>query len=275
MLVAATGATYHTYTAGEGGHWGWAILACIGALLVVAIPINIWIKKRLTVIFNQVQTMLMTAQENLRRKAGAMQARGIGGPKVMAQLEKEQAEAVRAAMVPLEQVAPLKKWNLLAQKQADLLKGQLLFQIKEYDEARPLLGKSLLANDPMLLCMQMALHYRHDNAETKELDKMFNRGIGRFKYDRGTMIYALYSWILVKQNRIADAVTVLDEGKTKTEDPVIAQAWENLANNRVNRFSFAGLGDPWFALGMENPAPVKQRVQQSQFGGRGRRAIYR
>lgn len=272
MLVAAATAAFFTYSAGEGGHWGWAIPAAIGALLAVSIPINIWVKKRLTQIFNQVQTLLLHSQEVLRRKAGVMQTKGMVGPKAMAQLEKEQTAAVRSAMEPLSEVARYRKWNVLAQKQADLLKGQLLFQIKEYDEARPLLEKAMLINDPLLLCMQMVLHFKQDPAETKQLDKMFNRGVGRFKYERGKLIYALYAWMLVKQNRITEAVTALDEGKNKTEDPVIAQAWENLANRRINRFSFAALGEQWYALGLENPAPVKVR-QQPAYGAR--HAVYR
>ena len=274
MFVAAAAAGYFTWTAGEGGHWGWAILAAIGALLAVLIPINLWINKRLSAIFGRVQAKLAESQEMLRRKAALMQNKGIGGPKALAQLEGEQKAAVLAALAPLEEVKPLTIWNLAAQRQADMLKGQLLFQIRDYDGARPLLGKKfILVNDPTLLGMQMVLHFKKEPEETKQLDAMFNRGIGRFKYEQGTILYALYSWLLVKQKRISEAVAILDEGKKKTEDPVIAQNWENLVNNRLSRFSFAGLGDKWFALGLETPPVQRQRAQMPFGGGRAPRMM--
>ena len=128
--------------------------------------------------------------------------------------------------------------------------------------------------DPTVACMQMVLHWKQNPEETKELAKMFNKGVGRFKYDKGTLIYALYAWILVKQNRLNEAVATLAEGKTKTEDPVIAQNWDHLANNRLKRFSFAGLGERWYALGLETPQPVRQQ-QQVPFGGRVPRKGFR
>ena len=63
-------------------------------------------------------------------------------------------------------------------------------------------------------------------------------------------------------------------GKKKTDDPVLAQNWEHLANKRLNRFSNAGLGDMWYALGLETPAPVRQQ-QQMPFGGRPMRGGFR
>ena len=269
MIVAAAVAGFFTWTAGEGGHWAWAILAALGAAIAALFPINLWISKRLNAIFTRLQAKLAESQETIRRKAAAMQNRGIGGPKAIAMLEKEQNDAVRAAIAPLDdEVRPLRKWNLLAQRQANMLKGTLLFQIKDYDGARPLLEKFILVNDPTLVGMQMVLHYKQDPAETTKLDAMFNKGIGRFKYEQGTLLYALYSWLLVKQKRISEAVAVLDEGKKKTEDPVIAQNWENLVNNRLSRFSFVGLGEKWFALGLETPPVVRQRAQMPFGGGR-------
>ena len=266
MLVAATVAAVFSYTAGDGGHWGWAILAFLGGALAVAIPLNIWMRKKLNAIFNRVQQSLMEANSALQRKAQAMQQRGMGGPSLLAKFEKEQADAVRNVLPLLDEVNPLKKWNVMASKQADMLRGQLLFQIRDYDAARPLLSGTMLVADPALHCMQMVLHYRSDNKETAKLDAMFKKGVSRFKYDRATLIYALYSWILVRQNRITEAVTILDEGKKKTENPVIIQNWQHLANNHTAKFSNAGLGDQWYMLGLEQPSPVRQR-QQMPFGG--------
>ena len=273
MILAAAVAAFFTYTAGEGGHWGWAIVAGVGAALVSSLPISWWVKKRIEAIFNRIQEMLLRDQQTMQRKVAALQNKGIGGQKVISQLEKEQEASVRAAMAPLEELKPYQKWNPLVKKQADMLKGQLLFQIKDYDAARPCLANAMIL-DPTVACMQMVLHWKQNPEETKELAKMFNKGVGRFKYDKGTLIYALYAWILVKQNRLNEAVATLAEGKTKTEDPVIAQNWDHLANNRLKRFSFAGLGERWYALGLETPQPVRQQ-QQVPFGGRVPRKGFR
>ena len=267
MLIAAAVAAFFTYTAGEGGHWGWAIPAAIGAALAASLPISIWVKKRMEAVFTRVQNQLLNAQGVLQRKVSALQNKGIGGQKVVDQLEKEQESAVRAALEPLEELKPYRKWNPLVKKQTDMLKGQLLFQIKDYEAAAPYLQNAMVL-DPTIACMKMVMHWKKNPEETAELAKMYNRGVGRFKYDKGTLIYALYSWILVKQNRLNEAVAVLAEAKSKTDDPVIAQNWDHLANNHLKRFSFAGLGDRWYALGLETPQPVRQQQQQLPFGGR-------
>ena len=273
MILAASVAAYFTYTAGDGGHWGWAIPAAIGAAIVASLPISIWVKKRMEAVFNRIQEMLLRDQQTMQRKVATLQNKGIGGQKVLSQLEQEQEASVRAALAPLDELKPYQKWNPLVKKQTDMLRGQLLFQIKDYDGARACLEHAMVL-DPTVACMQMILHWKKNPDETKELDKMFNKGIGRFKYDKGIIIYALYSWILVKQNRLNEAVSVLAEGKTKTEDPVIAQNWDHLANNRLKRFSFAGLGERWYALGLETPQPTRQQ-QQMPFGGRASRRGFR
>ncbi|MBO7741369.1 MAG: hypothetical protein J6S21_02335 [Victivallales bacterium] len=266
MLAVAVVAAFFTDIAGDGGHWGWAILSFLGGALAVAVPMNLWIRKKLNVIFNRIQQQLMDSNAALQRKAQAMQNKGMGGPALMAKFEKEQADAIRNVLPMLDEVNPLGKWNMLAVKQANMLRGQLLFQIRDYEGARAMLEGSMLVAEPSLFCMQMVLHYRKDNTETAKLDAMFKKGVARFKYDRATLIYALYSWILVKQNRLTEAVTALDEGKKKTEHPVIIQNWQHLANNHAGKFSNAGLGEQWYVLGLEQPVPVRQR-QQMPFGG--------
>jgi tetratricopeptide (TPR) repeat protein len=275
MFVVALPAAYFTYTAGEGNHWALAPLAFIGASLVVSIPINLWVRKRLMAVSNALQAKLQEAQETIRRKVMAMANKGMSGsPKLLEQLEREQESAVRNALPILDQAKPLQKWSVMAKKQIDLMRGQLLYQIRDYDAARPLL-QNAMAFDPLIICMQMVLAWRADHDDKKTIDKLFKRGISRFKYDKAVLIYALYSWILVKQERITEAVEALDKGKEKTSDPVITQNWEHLVNNQLKRFSFAGLGDQWYALGLEQPPQVKQRQQQAAFGGRVNRGNFR
>ncbi len=69
-----------------------------------------------------------------------------------------------------------------------------------------------------------------------------------------------YAWILLKQGKNDDAFTVLTNAKKKSENPVLVANWEALANGKIKQFSNAGLGEAWYALGLE--MPKMQRVQQ-------------
>jgi len=119
--------------------------------------------------------------------------------------------------------------------------------------------------DPMIAAMKMARYYKRGLND--KVTKVYNSGIKRFKGDKKIILYALYSWILVKENKIEDAVVVLDEGKTKTDSPVLKENWEHLANNRVKRFSNAGLGDIWYSLNLEDIKQIRVRQQATPFGG--------
>jgi hypothetical protein len=121
--------------------------------------------------------------------------------------------------------------------------------------------------DPVTLAMKMARQYQ--NRDMDALKKAFKKGVKRFKDEKGVLIYALYTWILVQEERIDDAVAILDDAKEKTEDETLRTNWEHLANGRVRRFSNAGLGEQWYALHLEAPKPVK--VRQQRFGGKMRR----
>ena len=267
-IIAAAAAAYYTWTAGEGEHWGWAILACFGAALVVLIPINLIVRKKLNAIFMGVQNSLMESQKRLQLKANTLVQRGQGTPKLAAKLEEELAEDIKKAMIPLEGVRKYNLWNPLASRQADMLKAQLYYQIKDYDSARPLMEKAFVV-DPSFLCMKLILQWKKAPEDIAALEKIFRKNISRFKYEKGKLAYATYSWLLVKQEKLTEAVTLLAEAKKQTEDPVIAQNWEHLANNRVKRFSNAGLGEQWYALGLEQPAAARP-VMQDRFGGRPR-----
>ncbi|MGI6356046.1 MAG: hypothetical protein GX937_13010 [Lentisphaerae bacterium] len=247
------------------GHPVWNSIAAVVGFLGVGLVINLQIKKRLEAIFGEVQSSILETQEHLRRKINMLQNKMQGGPRVQAMVEKEQAEAIMKAIKILDKVAPLKKWNLLAARQADTLRGQLLFQIKDFTAADPYLDKAIIL-DPVTLAMKMTRLYKRGRME--DVTKAFKKGIRRFKDEKSTLIYALYSWILVQEDRVDEAVALLFEAKSKTESEVLKQNWEHLANGRLKRFSNAGLGEQWYALYLEVPKAPKIR-QQAGFGGPG------
>ena len=270
-LLAAILAWCGVYYGFEGQHWGWATLAGFAAFIAVALPITWLVRKRMELIFNAVQGKIISSQEQLRRKIMALQNKMQSGPKFQAQIEKEQADSIREAIAILDDLKPVQKWNLLVLRQCNTFKGQMLFQIKDFESAAPLLDKALVL-EPLTLAMQMVLMYK--KGDMKKLEKAFYKGTGRFKDEKGTLLYALYSWILVAEDRISEAVAILDEGRKKCESEILEKNWDHLVNGRTKRFSNAAFGEQWFALHLENPPQQKMRAQ-APFGGRVSRGGFR
>jgi len=244
------------------GSNGWGITLGVVGFVLAAIPLNLWMKKRLEALFIDVQSKVEGTQDKLRRKITMMQTKMVSGGKgLQRRMEKEQAQGIRDALKTLDQVKRLQKWNFLAERQANTIRAQLCYQIKDFENADRYFKKCLVM-DPLTLAMKMARLYKLSGAEAVE--KPFRKGIKRFKDEQATILYALYSWVLVKENRVSDAVALLNDAKDKTEDETLRLNWEHLANNRVRRFSNAGLGDQWYALHLETPKPVKMRQRMGK-----------
>ena len=235
----------------------WGVVLGVLGFIATGIIINLVLKKRLEAVFTGVQGLVEGQQADLRRKINLMQTKMTSGGKgLQRRMEKEQAAGIRQALKHLEQAEPLFKWNILARRQTNTLRAQLHYQIKEFDQADAYFEKCFIM-DPLTYTMRMARVYAH--AEPERLEKMFRKGLRRFKDEHATLLYALYSWILVKEKRIDEAVALLNEGKGKTEDETIRANWEHLANGRLRQFSNAGIGEQWYALHLETPKPIKVR----------------
>jgi hypothetical protein len=80
------------------------------------------------------------------------------------------------------------------------------------------------------------------------------------------ILTALYAWMLVQKGDVAAAHKVLIRACEKAENETLKRNRDHLANTRVGQFSNAGLGDEWYALGLEEPKVRTQR--QRAPGGR-------
>lgn len=259
-LAAAVIAAIFTNTFSSS--WFWPTFAAIAGFVVVSILLNLWIKRRLQKVVNQVQSMIQSNQAAIQRKMNQLQNRGMTSAKgLQKQLEKQQVGAIKEALKCLDQAEDLAKWNFFVKKQLDTMRGQLAYQIKDFEQADKYLENSLNM-DPMTVAMKMVRQYKKENMD--EVEKLYKKGRKRFKNEQGAIIFAAYSWMLVQQDRIDDAIEVLNEGRDKTENEVIEGNWEKLANGRVKQFSNAGLGDAWFALHLEKPKPVKVRQRRAR-----------
>jgi len=215
--------------------------------------------KKLKAVMDVVQAHLTTCQEDAYKLINRFQAKPMGSQKLMQdRIEQVMEKGVREALGLLDQAKPLYRWNILAERQINTVRFQLLYQIKEFEPADALLSK-ILVMEPITLAMKLARLYKTNDPS---LEKVFRKGVRKFKSDKAALIYSLYAWILLQQDRHDDALAVLEEGKTKTEDETLVRNWQAVANKRYGQFSNAGLGDQWYALHLEKP--TKPRA-----GGKG------
>jgi hypothetical protein len=67
--------------------------------------------------------------------------------------------------------------------------------------------------------------------------------------------------MLVKQNRIDDAIAALADAHKLTSNEVLEKNRELLLNGKVKQFSNAPLAEAWYALMLEEPK--MPRIQQN------------
>jgi tetratricopeptide (TPR) repeat protein len=238
---------------------GWAITLGTVGLLGTMVPINYWLKKRLEAVFKEAQDTIEKSQNAVKRQMNQMQNRMTGGDKgLQKQLEKKQTDGIRQALEVVEKARPLFKWNPLARRQTNTLKAQLYYQIKEFEKADECFRKCLIL-DPITYAMRMAR--AHAVGDKARVEKMYRKGIKRYKDAKGVLIYALYSWILVREKKLDEAVQVLEKGKDATESEILRDNWTHLVNDRARRFSNAGLGESWYALQLETPKPIRMKAR--------------
>ncbi|MFO7821040.1 MAG: hypothetical protein R6V56_03130 [Lentisphaeria bacterium] len=240
----------------------WPVVCGVIGFAVLTLLLNLWVRRRLQKIVNRVQNEIQQSQAAIQRKMNQLQNRGMTSAKgLQKQLEKQQEGAIREALTHLEEAEGLCKWNLFVKKQLDTMRGQLAYQIKDFDKADEYLQNSLNM-DPMTVAMKMTRQYKKDNME--EVEKLYKKGKKRFKNEQGAIIYGLYSWILIKQDRIDEAISALNEGRDKTDNEVLEQNWNHLVNGKTRQFSNAGLGELWYALHLEKPKPAKVKQRRGK-----------
>ncbi len=234
--------------------WPWAVftgtLGFIGASFLLSRVFG----KRLTALVTQVQDILQGSQGEVDKMLNRFQAKPLGSVKLMQdQVEKVVERRIIEALAVLETARPLYRWSLLADRQVDTLKMQLNYQLKRWDDVDRLMPRVMIL-EPLTLCMKMVRQYERDDAA---LDKTFRKGVKKFKYEKATLIYALYAWILMKRKNVDKAVEILAIAKDKCENEVLKRNWQHLANGKPQLVSWRELGEQWYALQLETPPKAK------------------
>ncbi len=245
---------------------GWSIASGVFTFLLGQILMAFWLRKKITLISNDIQKVLLDGQNTINKKVKKFQQKPSGNIKIIQrQIEKEQRKLFKKALEMTVAFEPYYKWSFLVKKQANTMRMQFHFQMKEFNEVDKLMP-SVLLMDAVSFSMKMVRQYHNKD---EGLENTFEKGVRKFKKDNGVIIYALYSWILVKRREIEKAIEVLARGKGATEHELLARNWEFLVNKQIKQFSNAPLGDMWYSLYLEEyrQKPVKVRGNKAKFYG--------
>jgi len=241
----------------------WSLTWSILTFLAFQITVGLLIRKKIIKISLEIQNILTEGQKKLSRMVQNFQRKPQGGTATMQKiLEKEQNAFIKSALNMVCKLAPYCKWNFMIRKQMNSMKMQFNYQLKNFEEVDSILDKCLYS-DPLAVAMKMA---RMHTNNTPGLDKYFAKKVKKFKGEQGTILYALYSWALVKRGEIDAAIKILNQGKSATGNEVLEQNWMQLVNGKVKKFSNAGLGEQWYALYLEEPRQIK--VTQPRWASR-------
>ena len=234
------------------------IALMVAVFLVVHIIISLLLRVQSKKINANLQALMLEIQQKIQGMQNRMMHRPTGSPKQMMQiLEREQQAGLDRMIAALDQFQPLYKWSFLMKRQVNTMKMAFLFQQKKFDEVDKLLPHCLIL-DAQSVTIKMVRMFKNNDPK---LDKFFRRRGRRFKGDNAVIPYAAYSWMLVKQDRIEDAIAALTEARKQTSNEILERNREMLLNGKVKQFSNAPLAEAWYALQLEEPKQPK--IQQA------------
>ena len=259
IALCAGAITYITLAGNTELHIFWNVFFSILTVIAIQLLTGWLFWRKVSAVTDEIQQVIMAAQEKISRKANMFQQRPAGGVKHMQKLlEKDQHASLRQAIEIVDKLKPYYPWTLLLKKQADTMRMQFYYQLGEFNKVDELLPKCLYM-EPITVAMKMARQYKNNDPG---IDKTFKAKIRKFKGDNGVLLYSLYAWVLLKQGRKDEAFELLTKAKDKTDNEVIQRNWEMLANDKEKSFSNAGLGDEWYSLRLENMKAPKQKMKQ-------------
>ena len=234
------------------------IAMMIAVFLIVHIAISLILRTQSKKINTKLQALMLEIQQKIQGMQNRMMHRPTGSPKQMMQiLEREQQAGLDRMIEALDLFKPLYPWSFLMKRQVNTMKMAFLFQQKKFDEVDKLIPHCMFF-DAQSITIKMVRMYKNNDPK---LDKFFKSHCRRFKGDSAVLPYAAYSWMLVKQDRIDDAIAALTEAHKQKSNEVLEKNRELLLNGKAKQFSNAPLAEAWYMLMLEEPKIP--RVQQS------------
>lgn len=255
--------------------WGWALLLAILTFFAGNAAIAFAINRKIKTVAASIQEIMMQGQRRMQEKSQTWRMRPPGSAKqAQIDLAKIQHAAIEKAIAATKAFEPLKKWSPLLTRQIATMRMQLHYQDRNWREVDALMPKCLLL-DHMTASMAIArifqregyVHEKDKKGQLKpnEIDRIFERSVARLRYGQGALLYCLLAWIQNKNGDVDGAFATLLRADKKMENPTVKRNIELLKNNKSKQFSLAGLGDEWYALGLEEPRVKMQKNHQRPF----------
>ena len=261
-VAAGCGGFYLAYCVGD---WGivWSALVGVLGFGVFQAVAGILVQKKVKAEMEKVQNILLNGQKQLQAKTARWQFRP---PSSMQAAQREIFEDtkvfVKEALAQTESLRKFKLWVPMIERQIATAKLQLSWMIKDFKTVDALMPKAICI-DPTMCCMKMARLYMLEKP-TDEIAKVYRKAVARTRYNGNVLLAATMSWIQVHRNDADGAFKTLTEALKKSDDATLKNNHEILMNNRVAHFTNSGLGDPWYALLLEEPKMHAQR-QRSMY----------
>lgn len=236
----------------------WGITCGIAGYVATQIVISLILRKKVNAVQAAIQNEMNADRERINRQLTTFQQRQPGNMAGLKQLaDRLQNEVSRKLLDATVRFKVFYMWSPMLYKQINAMKVQLYYQLKDYEEVDKLLPKSMLM-DPLSLSIKLVRMYKN---EDKELDNFYRKKCSKFKSDQGAFLACVYAWIKLKQQDVQSAVAALRNARKLSDNPILIDNLDKLANDRKKDFSNAGFGEQWYALALEEfkPKAVRRR----------------
>jgi len=244
----------------------WVITAGVVGFFVALILMGRFVVKRSAPVQEELKRVMEVGQNRIQRDIQHFQSKPGAGPKaVQMQIERKKKAMLQEVLPVVDKLKPFKKYSALMGRQISTMKMQFHYQLNEFDKVDEILAQrnffsKPILNQPMLVGMKMARLYKKKDFDGVE--KTFKRHLIWFRGEQASLLYGVLSWVYVKQGKMDEAQAILAKGKEKTGHETLERNWEAIANGNPKKFNNRGLGDEWYALGLENPPqPKAQRMR--------------
>ena len=258
IAIAAAGGGYCGAYYGLDWGIGWSVFAGLLSFGVFQGVFGFLIQKRVKRDMAGVQNILAAGQKRLQAKMQRWQMRPPGSIQAaQKEIFEDTKIFVKEALKEVDVLIKYKWWVPMIERQMATAKLQLNWMIKEFKVVDKLMPKALLI-DPTMVAMKMARMYTLGEP-SDAIEKVYNKGVRRTRYNGNVLLAATWSWILVERDEIDRAFKALTEALKKSDNEVLKANHVNLMNNRVAHFSNSQLGDQWYSLFLEEPKVHAQR----------------
>ncbi len=245
-------------------HWGWALASTFAAFILGQIGLTLLLKHLMGGISKQMEATMRNAQNAMQQKVQRWRTKPISSAKAAeAELARDRdimIDKVRALMAPLYKY---RHWIPMMERQLATMELQFAWQKKDMKRVDELIPRAIYA-DPTLVAIRLARMWQND-ATTEALMQIFRKAVRRARYGTTVLLYCTMVWMLVKRDQLDEAYKLLNEADEKNEHDVIKHNRDALANNCIQHFTNAGLGDQWYLLALEVP---KVRARQNRHNNR-------